>query len=267
MMNKDKKLFTCLYGSRLYGTNTPTSDRDIKHIVLPSLDSLLLAKHKVANKVHKTNKVEHTKNTQDDVDEEFIPLQIFARDFMMGQTYALELAFAVDSDHAEQEVFTLGTEDEALSWYFASNDRKHLAFFQFVRELKEQFLTSNIKAMMGYVVNQASLYSFKGERLNAVKEFMALLKHEEVRSEMSIQLLMLDDTINEPFVKGTKELAMKYPKYFQIKDYDIGDGRMRPSFSLLEKTVPWTSTVGHTLGVVSKLAGKYGDRAECGPDR
>ena len=49
-----QKLFSTLYGSRLYGTQTPTSDLDLKHIVLPPLDRLLLGRG-VENKVKKTN--------------------------------------------------------------------------------------------------------------------------------------------------------------------------------------------------------------------
>lgn len=104
-----QKLFTGLYGSSLYGTNTPTSDRDVKHIVLPDLDSLLLGK-KLEAKVKKTNNQKNTRNSADDVDEEFIPLQIFARHFVEGQTYAIELAFALDGLHAEQTL-----------WYFSQD--------------------------------------------------------------------------------------------------------------------------------------------------
>jgi RNA repair pathway DNA polymerase beta family len=88
-----KLLFSCQYGSRLYGTQTPTSDLDLKHVYLPALNDLLVGKQ-LANKVKKTNTKMNTRNGADDVDEEFLPVQVFARDFMMGQTYALELAFA-----------------------------------------------------------------------------------------------------------------------------------------------------------------------------
>ena len=37
-----QKLFTCQYGSRLYGTQTPTSDLDLKHVFLPALNDLLV---------------------------------------------------------------------------------------------------------------------------------------------------------------------------------------------------------------------------------
>jgi predicted nucleotidyltransferase len=44
-MNKTDILFSSLFGSRLYGTQTPTSDLDRKLIYLPSLNDLLLNKN------------------------------------------------------------------------------------------------------------------------------------------------------------------------------------------------------------------------------
>ena len=250
-----KKLFSCLYGSRLYGTQTPTSDLDLKHIYLPSLDDMLLGKQ-LANKVKKTNTAKNTRNGADDVDEEFLPVQVFARDFMMGQTYALELAFAIEGTHADQKFYvypTLGDEDHR--WYQATGDLKHLPFYQFVRELRERFLTSNIKALVGYAVNQASLYSFKGERLNAVREVLEVLKELELAGETVRLGYHAEDG-------RWGLLARKYPKYFKQTEYDIGDGQMRPCFVLLEKTLPFTNDLRMSVKVVKNLADKYGSRAD-----
>lgn len=229
-----QKLFTCLFGSKLYGTSTPTSDRDIKHVTLLSLDDLLLGKSP-KNTFKKTNKAHAVRNTADDVDEEFIPLQVFARDFMKGQTYALELAFAIDGTHAEQEV-------------------SNVFFRQFCDELRTRFLTSDIKAMMGYVVNQASLYSFKGERLNASRAVSEML------SSFSDTDQILD--VEVEFRELAAILVKEYPKYIKLTDYDIGTGIMRPCLTLLEKTIPFTNTINHSKLVVSSLLRKYGSRAD-----
>lgn len=229
------KLFTCFYGSRLYGTQTPTSDLDIKHIYLPDLSDLLLCKE-VKNKVKKTNTEKNTKNGAEDVDEEFIPLQVFARDFFHGQTYALELAFSVEGTHAGQQI----------------HDQR---FVNFVIDLREQFLTSNIRSMMGYVVNQVSMYSFKGERLNAVNDVLKIFKEISLVDGEA----RLSDHAEDSRWSG---LATKYPKYFQIATYDIGTGVMKPCFKLLEKTLPHTDSVDHAIMVVNALKNKYGARAE-----
>lgn len=260
-------LYSTLYGSHLYGTSTPTSDLDIKQIVLPSIDDLLMCKH-VGNKVKTTNSAKNTKNTAEDVDLENIPLQVFIRDFAEGQTYALEIAFSMDKTHANQTFYA-----------------PMLA--NMMRMLRTQFLTSNVKAMMGYVFNQANLCSFKGERLNAAREFRQLMtlgyfdaeSGDEPISDFVAQtkpMIMSDGSLytgwpshegGAPaapiiFALEFAKLAQKYPKYFRVDQYDIGGGRMRPCFILLEKTFPWTNTLSHSIGVVDTLIKKYGSRAD-----
>lgn len=254
------KLFSCLFGSALYGTRTPTSDRDEKHVVLPSLDDLLMG-IKINNIVIKTNEAKNTRNTADDVDQEFIPIQIFARDFMMGQTYAIELAFAIESDHAEQTFYPF---NDNAGWHKATGDAKHHPFYAFTRELREKFLTSNIKAMMGYVVNQASLYSFKGERLNVSRELFDLLdnlKRDNDEIDTSKGTLGASFDGNTVFRKQVEALAVKFPKYLKVAEYDIGGSRMKPCLVLLEKTLPFTNTLDQTAKVVYTLISKYGSRA------
>ncbi len=234
-----KKLFTTEYGSRLYGTNTPESDVDLKHIVLPNLNDILIGK-RINNVVKKTNKKEFTKNSAEDIDEEFIPIQIFAQDFLNGQTYALELAYAIESNHAGQIIH-----DHAIH--------------PFIKELRRQFLTSDIKAMVGYSVNQASLYSLKGERLNAIKNAYNLF--EEIVNQVGE-----DATINDHkdlFEKKASVIANSYPKYFQLTEYEIDrQGTMRPCLKLLEKTLPYTGSFEYNFQVIKAQLAKYGNRAE-----
>lgn len=261
-------LFSTLYGSRLYGTQTPTSDLDLKHITLPKLDALLLG-HGVKNSVKKTNTEKNTRNGADDVDEEFIPLQVFARDFMQGQTYALELAFAIDGAHANQTFFDtrgpvttvpgFGIAVRVRDRNFEEWDNEVPHIITFIQELRAKFLTSNIKAMMGYVVNQASLYSFKGERLNVTRELLELVKDFGV--ELDASAASTDD-FALAYAPELIALTAKYPKYFKLAEYDIGGGRMRSCFVILEKTLPFTNTLQQTEKVLSTLISKYGSRAD-----
>ena len=256
-----QKLFSCMFGSRLYGTQTPTSDVDWKHIVLPDINDLLLCK-KIENKVKKTNTEKNTRNGADDVDEEFIPLQVFAKHFIEGQTYAIELAFAIDGMHAQQQFYT---GDYAIDSEETDLDGQKLyktsPFYLFVKELREKFLTSNIKAMMGYVVNQASLYSFKGERLNATRALDMLITEVDLYYKSDLTTLSVIDEAPhwKPYVDA---LEAKYPKYFRRDVYDIGGGRMKPCLIILEKTLPYTNTLVQTLKVLDALEKKYGSRAD-----
>jgi len=285
-MKHQNLLFSTLYGSRLYGTQTPTSDLDLKHIVLPDLETLLLGR-KVENKCKHTNNEANVRNSVDDVDEEFIPLQIFARHFVEGQTYAIELAFAIDGAHANQTIFDNRGKVGLYSTGHGKNTKTSLKtaiycrnfedydyetplIVEFVHELRTKFLTSNIKAMMGYVVNQASLYSFKGERLNATRELQDILHQitttetlkfqagEEHDDVDELRISEIEATYKDMFVK----LAAKYPKYFRKDLYDVGGGVMRPCFVILEKTLPFTNTILQTRKVLHALVSKYGSRAD-----
>ena len=235
-------LFSTKFGSKLYGTQTPMSDTDIKHIVLPDLDDILLGK-KIENKVKNTNKETNVKNSIDDIDEEFIPIQTFAKHFLEGQTYALELAFAIEGSHADQKIVDA-------------------RIVKFIEELRANFLTSNIKSMVGYVVNQASLYSFKGERLNVTRELLEIISNaNDVRAEGSI--VTLDNIYNSVmFSKQLEDLQVKYPKYFRKDVYDVGGGQMKPCLIILEKTLPFTNSIEQTLKVLNSLKNKYGTRAD-----
>jgi hypothetical protein len=253
-------LFSCLYGSRLYGTQTPTSDLDRKHIVLPALDDLLLGMG-VKNKDKKTNTEKNVRNTQDDVDETFIPVQVFARDFYQGQTYALELAWALEGTHAEQSFYNeLGM---PCLW---GNMQGVVPFMDFTRELRSKFLTSNIKAMMGYAVNQASLYSFKGERLHCIQQVEFLFDTADAYYGNADAKWEKEETLEGLFgipiwKERLLEACAKFPKYFKLGEYDIGGGVMKPCFTLLEKCLPFTNKMDHTLRVIHTLHAKYGNRS------
>lgn len=135
-MTEMEILFSTRFGSHLYGTNTPTSDVDMKYIYLPSLDDMLIGK-KAETKVVKTNTVKNTRNSAEDIDEEFIPVQQFARHFVEGQTYALELAYAYAgslTNHAGQEVADTPQGD---------------VFKRFCNDLVANWKTTNVKAMVG----------------------------------------------------------------------------------------------------------------------
>lgn len=234
-----RTLFSCQYGSTLYGTNTPESDVDWKHIILPDINDLILGK-RLENKVCKTNTKAHTRNTVDDVDEEFIPIQTFAQHFTQGQTYALELAFALEGTHATQTVY----------------DHR---FIHFVRELRSKYLTRNISALVGYVVNQASIYSFKGERLNTVRDVLALVS--KMDEHYFDETTKTDVIVQSPWNEALHSLLGAYPNYLKLSEYDIGGGIMRPCLKVLEKTLPFTNSLTQSLKVLNALKDKYGTRA------
>jgi hypothetical protein len=233
-----KKLFRTLYGSMLYGTNTEESDVDIKEVYLPDLDSLLLGKAP-KNSIKGPKKSKGAKNSSDDTDIEQIPLQVFAQDFMKGQTYALELASVVHS--------------EKLFPRPAIYDDR---FVEFCRELQDRFLTSNIQAMCGFAVNQAKIYSDKGDRLNAALAARALYRSFPASHRITDHA--------EEFNLAAQEVEHEYPEYFRVTTYavDATGTAMRPCIRLLEKTLPYTNTFATNLATVDIQVGSFGTRAK-----
>jgi len=151
--NSVKDFLTITYGSKLFGTSTPTSDTDVKVIFLPSYDSLLLG---YAPKVQKI-KLDADGNKVDDdatmpengVETEYIPLQKFARDFVQGQTYAVEIAFG----YITQEFV---------------DPRAYI----FVRELIEKFTNADVLSMTGFADKQTFDYVRRGERLTTAQNIL-----------------------------------------------------------------------------------------------
>jgi hypothetical protein len=225
-------LFKTMFGSRLYGTNTPISDIDWKEVFLPALDNLLIGK-KPTNVVVSTGG-DKTRNTKDDIDNEYIPIQVFANDFIGGQTYAIEMAFAV-----------LSAKQEAGQQLYSS------MFKFFVWELTETFLTSNIKAMVGYAMNQAQIYGIKGTRLASIRKLKSklsdMIKQGEIGNGDRLENL-------QPW------LAANSDKYLFETTFEHMDVK-KPALSILEKLYPFTITIGEAIERTDTLIAKYGSRA------
>lgn len=119
-------LFTTIFGSKLYGTDTPESDTDYKSIFLPSLDELIVG---IPTKTHRTQ-TSSTKNTSTDVDIEYVPVVKWARDYYSGQMYAHEVMASI-----RYKSFGVGD------------------FYHFAIDMFGRFSTTNMKPRLGLINN------------------------------------------------------------------------------------------------------------------
>ena len=160
---KARTLFSVKYGSSLYGTTTPTSDVDWKVVYLPKFDALL-RNDRVSNvKELPVGKADGEKMKANEEETEYIPLQVFLNDFFAGQTYAVELAFAMlagesDVAHAESS-YSL-----RVQWM--------------VKDLTSRFLHSNLKGMLGYAVGQATKYGMKTQRFLQAQTLLKMVEKD-----------------------------------------------------------------------------------------
>lgn len=141
----------CVFGSHLYGVNTPASDTDIKGVFIPSREDLVL--QRAPRTLKESTSTQHRKNTADDVDHEMFALHYFMELLAKGETVAIDMIHCPDDK--------LITSSPAWEW---------------IREHRQQFYTTKMHAYLGYVKRQASKYGVKGTRMYELGEVIKQLK-------------------------------------------------------------------------------------------
>lgn len=148
-----------IFGSHLYGTNTPRSDMDYKGVFMPTAEEILLGK--IPRSINSsTKKRGDDKNSAEDVDTEFYSLHYFISLACEGETAALDMLHAPANMLIESSPIW----DEIVA-------------------NREKFYTKNLKAFIGYARRQASKYGIKGSRLNDAKTVLDFLmsKNQSLR--------------------------------------------------------------------------------------
>lgn len=143
-----------VFGSRLYGTDTPESDTDYKSVFLPTVDEILTGR--IPKSITMSTGKHNDKNTKDDVDHESFSLHYFMQLLYQGQTVALDML------HGNVEEVTT-------------------PMWRELKEHKHEFYTKNMKAFVGYARKQAAKYGVKGSRLDAAREALAFLLTQETK--------------------------------------------------------------------------------------
>lgn len=233
-------LLKVVYGSHLYGTNTPASDLDEKVVYLPDLDDVLLGRKLRTYKTRVDadgNPVSDTAQMPDGgVEVEYVPFQTFCRDFLNGQTYALECAFA----HLAQPGSTL----------------------EWVHQLVEKFLTCNVSSMAGFAKKQTLDYVHRGVRLEKARKLLVTLdlllesEKEGFFKDVATGQLRLDH------VKGTKVLHVVAKEAGLELGTTVNSGRTMETLKLNGRDYLETTTVEHLRTAVQKLVDSYGHRTQ-----
>jgi len=142
-----RQLVKTVYGSHLYGLNTPNSDKDFEGVFLPDLDEVLM--YGAPKTLRDSTNAGRFKNSAEDVDYNNMSLQFFLKQACSGQTIQLNML------HTPDEHIILQTE----TW-------KEL------RRRRHEFYTCDMEAYLGYCRHQAAKYGIKGSRMNAVKSMI-----------------------------------------------------------------------------------------------
>lgn len=218
------------FGSHVYGTNLPTSDSDIKNVIIPPARDILL--QRVCNARTLSTKLNSlSKNAQGDIDEEFFSLQKYLSLLLQGQTVALDVLFTPAS-------FWIGVASP---------------IWEDIQKNRDKFIHSGTASFAGYCKQQANKYGIKGSRVSAVRNMVVFL--EELSSKYGYQSKMADywDEIIK-FSQNKEFISIAIRKSPQNTDIDHLEccNRLTPKFLSFKGA----------LEVYNKLLNSYGERAK-----
>lgn len=223
------------FGSHVYGTNLPTSDKDFKGVFIPDAQELVMqraAKH-IRNS---TKKDDSKRNTSADVDDELFSFQTYMELIRQGQTVALDMLFT------------------PVQYY--CSDVPVSPFWQEIVDNRDKLIHKGTNAFVGYTKAQAAKYGHKGDRLAALNLFMNASKdwngHHEL-GEYASEIAALTQGA------ATKEVEIVF-----IPTPNGRDGKMcdMPHLSLANKKVGYTCSVDYARQVWQLALDKYGHRAK-----
>jgi hypothetical protein len=212
-----------IFGSHLYGTSTPDSDRDYKGIFLPSKEEIYLGKIP-KSKQENSKKNNTAKNTSEDTDTEMYSLHYFLKMACDGETATLDMLHAPDN----MIINKTNLWDEIVSQ-------------------RQRFYTRNLRALIGYARRQASKYGIRGSRLNDAKKVVDFCKDRNFDQT----IIKLRDVWN---YLPTGEHIFKYkasPENNNIRMYEV-----------CGRKIGETCSIQQLHDIVNNFYLSYGHRAE-----
>jgi len=156
-------IFETTFGSHLYGTNTETSDRDVKGVYVASLEDIIHRRDKSTVCFNTKDSGAMHRNGPEDQDIEYKELRTFINDAMAGQTYALDMLFA-----------------PMPFW----NQLRTSSLWLKIRENTGKLLSRNVAPYIGYCRQQAGKYGLKGSRLGELKRVISHLCALDPRNKL-----------------------------------------------------------------------------------
>ena len=221
-------IFRTVFGSHLYGTETPTSDFDFKGVYLPTAKEILLGRIR-GSITSARAKAEGEKNYVGEEDSELYSLDKFLKLVSEGQTVSLDMLFSSES-----------------CWNYSSNEWKE------IQKNRHKLLTKNSKAFIGYCRQQANKYGIKGSRVAAARDAMNFLDN-------LCGILGSNKKLGD--YAGKVESFATGREFVNIIDIPLPNGVIIRHLEVCNRKLPYTASVGNAHGVVKLLVDEYGTRA------
>lgn len=212
-----------IYGSRLYGTNLPESDHDYKGVFIPTAREIVSSKIVVVKNFSTGDK--YSKNSVDDVDEEYFAVHKFMHMLYLGDMVATEMLFAPYDDPSPE-------------WEMILNHRHRL-------------VSRKMSGFVGYAQRQANVYGAKGIRLNEIQETIKFLKDNfplgEKLNSVPKAIQMVED-----FCTGKIHTKVTWIE---------SKGEMIFHLECCDRKVPMTVLGKEAVKIYQRVEDEYGNRA------
>lgn len=229
VMKAERTVVRMEFGSPVYGTSTPESDRDYKSVFVPSARDILLQR---ATRVSRTRSTgdDASRNTATDVDVQEFSLQGYLALLCEGQTVAVDMLF-VPARHVLESSET---------W------RRIVAS-------RRQLLSRSIAPFVRYCRSQADKYGIKGSRMAAAKAAADLLAGFAAKSPNA----RLGD-----FSAELRALLDSHREHASIENRTHPhSGAVEPHLSVCGKLSPFTLRVDDAAEIYRRLWETYGERS------
>jgi len=228
------------YGSKLYGTDSETSDTDIKGIFIPTERDVLLKKDPDHWSMNTNNTIE--KNTSEDIDCQLFSIYKFFSLLEKGDTGSLDILFSMFRGE------TIIHDDHD--------------FTKMMKLHYKEFLSKNLGAFKGYCLGQAKRFGIKGQRYDELEKFVLHLQSFST-------VLVLQSPINVHFNKFKLFFAEIDAKYLSISNLEDGSKRNgnEPAKSVeyltvLGRNFIGTVSYGYLLNKLTEILDTFGHRTK-----
>jgi len=217
------------YGSHLYGTNTESSDLDIKGIFIPKVQDILL--QRIAPVISLSRRKPHGEsNTKHDVDYELYSPEKYLTLLAKGQSVALEMLFAPDSAFLSPS---------HPSW-------------NIIKSFAPKILTKQAASFVHYCKQQASKYCIKGERVASAKNVLEHFTELEFQYGPSAKLNIFEKTL-EQLADNNQDIG--------IQKILLANGKKELCFDICGKKALFNSSIKSARIIAQNVVNQYGRRA------
>jgi len=219
-----KKIVKMIFGSYLYGTSTPRSDKDFKAVFLPSKRDIYLGQ--ISKSVIENTKVGSSeKNKPTDIDDENLSLHQFIKLACENQIEELDML------HCPKNLLL----ESSPIW-------------EEIQKNRSRFYTKNLDPLKEYIRRETGKYGVKGSRLSDCKRVLDFLNSKHPRTKLSE--LWSDLPIGD-FVTKVPALT------------DFGGSTYTTDiYCICGKVFPEKTEIGYCIHALDKMYENFGQRAK-----